>query len=425
MINLDNFNKVLSACTETGIVVMQSGIRLHTLSEKLHEHGLAMPNLGSINEQSIAGAISTGTHGSSAQYGLLSESVIALKVTLSSGKTEFCSADDKPELFRAALLSLGALGIITEVVLKAVPVFKLKWHRTINKDQIIFASWMSGLWTQEKFVRVWWYPYTGRAVLWSATESIESESEPAVGFCSSLLGYHTYQGLLYFSLFAPMILPWVEWFISGMEYGFVNGTTATGVEASHKALLMNCLYPQFVNEWALPLERGLEALRRLNSWLNHLTSTDPGYEPHHIPFCADGLYIHSPLELRVCNTTVGNGIRPYLDPSSKSGPTVYINATLYRPYYHDPPMRLKFYRAFEWLMRDMGGKPHWAKNFTSDYLTLAGMYGEDLIAFNRVRDEADPTGMFIGPWHRQKLMSAERSKFELEETENSPTDGVM
>merc|ERR1712054_6735 len=63
LVNLDHFNTVHAVDQETGIVVMDSGIRLYTLSAELDRHGLAMPNLGSINEQSIAGAISTGTHG--------------------------------------------------------------------------------------------------------------------------------------------------------------------------------------------------------------------------------------------------------------------------------------------------------------------------------------------------------------------------
>ncbi len=71
LVNLDNFNQILSADKATGVVTMQSGVRLYALCEELDRHGLAMANLGSINEQSIAGVFATGTHGSSLLHGLL------------------------------------------------------------------------------------------------------------------------------------------------------------------------------------------------------------------------------------------------------------------------------------------------------------------------------------------------------------------
>src|SRR5271169_6747031 len=76
MINLDDFNKILSVDKKSGVVVMQSGIRLWQLGNELDKHGLAMPNSGSTDHQSIAGAISTGTHGSTLYHGILSTSVM-------------------------------------------------------------------------------------------------------------------------------------------------------------------------------------------------------------------------------------------------------------------------------------------------------------------------------------------------------------
>lgn len=417
LVNLDHFNKILSVDKEKGVVVMQSGIRLYQLCEELDRHGLAMPNLGSINEQSIAGAISTGTHGSSVEHGLMSEDVLALKITLSNGQTESCSKDKNPDLFRAALLSLGALGIITEVTFQAVPSFTLKWQQTIDTDYKMISSWTGNLWTQSEFVRVWWFPYTRRAVVWQAKKTTEEERSPPISYYDGSLGYYVYHNLLYVAQFMPRILPWVEWFVFGMQYGFANGSQTAAVQPSRKALLMNCLYSQYVNEWALPLEKGPEALRRLSSWLNHLTPNDADYVPHNIPFSADGLYVHAPVEVRVSDTTLTSNARPYLDPTSNTGPTLYLNATLYRPYWRDPPCRERYYEAFEWLMQDMGGKPHWAKNFNTDSQVSTSLYGNDLLSFGRIRAQADPLGMFVGPWHREKMMTANIGKLELEETE--------
>lgn len=419
LVNLDRFNKILAVDEQSRVVVMQSGIRLYALGEALDRHGLAMPNLGSINQQSIAGAISTGTHGSSARHGLMSEDVVSLKITLASGATEFCSRDVRPDLFRAALLSLGALGVITEVAFRAVPAFDLRWTQTIDADGALFDSWPRHLWTQSEFVRVWWFPYTRRAVVWRADKTDDAHADPPASYYDGPLGYYVYHNLLYLAQFAPRILGWVEWFVFGMQYGFRNGSTTTAVQPSRKALLMNCLYSQFVNEWAIPLHKGPEALRRLSSWLNRLTPADADYVPHGIPFSADGLYVHAPLEVRVSDTTLAApGARPLLDPTVDDGPTLYLNATLYRPYWRDPPCRRRYYQAFEWLMRDLGGRPHWAKNFETRRPDMEAMYGKRLDEFRRVRDDVDPEGMFVGPWHRDHVL-ATGPRLELEEVETA------
>ncbi|KAM0521698.1 hypothetical protein ACHAPE_002256 [Trichoderma viride] len=423
LVNLDKYNRILSVDDKSGVVVMQSGIRLYTLCEELERRGLAMPNLGSINQQSIAGAISTGTHGSSVRHGLMSEDVLALKITLASGTTEHCSRDENPDLFRAALLSLGSLGIISEVTFRAVPAFTLRWKQTIDADVKMFNSWPNELWTQSEFVRVWWFPYTRRAVVWQAEKTDEDLYDPPVSYYDGPLGYYIYHNLLYVAQLVPRILPWVERFVFGMQYGFANGSTTSAIQPSRKALLMNCLYSQFVNEWAIPLHKGPEALRRLSSWLNQLTPSDPDYVPHNIPFSAKGLYVHAPVEVRVSDTTLTTNSRPFLDPTAKDGPTLYLNATLYRPYLHDPPCRERYYEAFEWLMKDMGGKPHWAKNFETYRPEIELMYGEELDKFRNIRDAVDPRGMFLGPWHRDRIL-AENARYELEEVEVRRTKSV-
>ncbi|KOS20875.1 putative D-arabinono-1 [Escovopsis weberi] len=435
MLNLDRFADVLAVDRPSGTVVMQAGIRLFALCERLEREGLAMPNLGSINEQSIAGAIATGTHGSSLRHGLMSEDVLALKVALADGSEVRCARDQRPELFRAASLSLGALGVVTEVTFRAVPAYTLRWAQTVDADAKLFAAWhRDDLWTAHEFVRVWWFPYTRRAVVWHADQTDEPPRAPPRSGYDSRLGYYLYHNLLYLAQFAPRILPLVEWLVFGLQYGFRNGARAEAVQPSREALLMNCLYPQFVNEWAIPLHRGPEALRRLGAWLNRLPPSDPAYVPHGIPFSADGLYVHAPVEVRVSDTTLhttnpaspssaspstsseARNPRPFLDPTVPDGPTLYLNATLYRPYFRDPPCRARYYQAFEWLMRDMGGRPHWAKNFESRRPDIEDLYGQDLQDFRRVRDDADPLGMFIGPWHRERIL-ADGSVYELEERE--------
>ncbi|KFY24287.1 hypothetical protein V491_02206, partial [Pseudogymnoascus sp. VKM F-3775] len=430
MMNLDKFNKILSIDRETGLVTMQAGIRLFQLSEELDKVGLAMPNLGSINEQSIAGAISTGTHGSSLLHSILSSSVTRLRITLANSQTVTCSPEENEDLFRAALCSLGALGVITEITFLAVPAFSLHWKQTVYPHKHVFDEWNNNLWTQGEFVRVWWYPYTRRATVWHASKTTEPPFDivhTAASFDSSF-GYHVYHNLLYIAQWVPRILPWVEWFITGMQFGFSSGpkTTTEAIQPSRQALLMDCLYSQTVNEWAIPLRNGPTALRRLTSWLNQLQPTDPEYVEHGIPYSAKGLWVHAPIEVRVSDTTIGlknndgssrKSVRPHLDTSAKDGPTLYLNATLYRPYNMDPPCLARYYQAFEYLMRELDGRPHWAKNFETTNEELKEMYGDDLKSWLNVRNEADPEGMFVGAWHREHILDEEQPRLALEEAE--------
>jgi D-arabinono-1,4-lactone oxidase len=191
----------------------------------------------------------------------------------------------------------------------------------------------------------------------------------------------------------------VEWFVFGMQYGFRAGSTVTeAVEPARAGLLMNCLYSQFVNEWALPLNDGPEAITRLSAWLNGDMKTA------RIPFSSKGLWVHCPVEVRVSDSTHNPNPRPFLDPTCHNGPTLYLNATLYRPYLRDPPCRQRYYEAFEWLMRDMGARPHWAKNFSVlGSSELRARYGEDMDEWLTVRQEVDPEGMFLGEWHQRTL----------------------
>jgi len=413
MINLDDYNQVLKVDRENKTMTVQAGIRMHDLNLQAKDHGLTMPNLGSIDVQSLAGAISTATHGSSYNHGLLSDRVQSLRIVLANGQAVRCSPQQSPDLFRAALVSLGALGILVEIEFQMVEANNVEWVQTIRPIADVLAEWENGLWTTNEFTRVWWLPYMKRAVVWRANKTKKKDRKAQYSWYGGSVGFHTYHILLWISQYVPRFLPWVEWFVFGMQYGFKDGAIVSAVGEQRTELLMNCLYSQFVNEWSIPLEKGPEALTRLTNWL-HGDEHSSG-----IPFSTKGLYVHSPIEVRVANT-VGREPRPFLDTSFPDQPALYLNATLYRPYGQDPPCRERYYQAFEHLMKEYKGRPHWAKNFQSvDHAYLSTAYGSDLDEYNRIRSEVDPEGMFLGAWHRRTILpsKSEMPLLPLEEKE--------
>lgn len=410
MVNLDHYSQILDLNKNTRVVVMQAGIRLHDLQEKVKEQGLMMPNIGAIDQQSIAGALATATHGSSTRHGILAQSVLQLKIMLANGRTVSCSPQSNVDLFRAASVSLGALGIIIEVTFKMDPFFNVEWSQSLHPLEDLLAQWEKGLWTEYEFTRLWWMPYTKRAVKWRANKTDKSHHPPLANWWIGSVGFHGHQFLHYVAQWVPSLLPAIESLLVNVQYGFKDGAGTTAVENGHTGLLTDAMYSQFVNEWAIPLHKGPEAISRLSAWLN---GDDVGSR---IPFSSKGVYVHGPIEVRVTDSS-NTSPRPYLDFTISNGPTLFFNATLYRPYRCDPPCRKQYYEAFEYLMKELGGRPHWAKSFcTVTSEDFQNMY-PTLTDWRQVRNEVDPDGMFVGDWHRRYLLPTdiEEPPLQLEE----------
>ena len=130
MLRLDNMTQILNVDGETGQVHVQAGATLHDFCRELHSYGLALPNLGDIDVQSIAGAISTATHGTGFGLGNLATNVVAM--TLVSGKGEIVELNEGDPRISIAAVGVGALGIVCEVVLQCVPSFRLHAYETIE-----------------------------------------------------------------------------------------------------------------------------------------------------------------------------------------------------------------------------------------------------------------------------------------------------
>eukprot|EP01134_Creolimax_fragrantissima_P000238 CFRG0238T1 len=139
MISLDNMQQFLSPSVDDNLlpkeedpqlVTVEAGMRVWQLNEYLAKLGLAMENLGAITEQSVAGAISTSTHGTGGLIGSMATAVRGLKFVTANGTVVSASVHNEPELFHASVVGLGAMGVVVEVTLRVVPAFKMKRVQT-------------------------------------------------------------------------------------------------------------------------------------------------------------------------------------------------------------------------------------------------------------------------------------------------------
>jgi L-gulonolactone oxidase len=160
---LDRCADLVNLDRSTGLVTVQAGMTLRRLNRILTEAGLAMTNLGDIEEQTVAGAISTGTHGTGARFGGIATQVRRLELVLGDGTIVTCSPREQPGLFTAARVGLGALGVITAVTLQAEPLFALHTEqRPTGLDEILES--FDKLAETTDHVEFSWFPHT-RATL--------------------------------------------------------------------------------------------------------------------------------------------------------------------------------------------------------------------------------------------------------------------
>jgi L-gulonolactone oxidase len=162
-LRLDSLAGIRHADTQTGLVTVLSGTRLHALNEALWHLGLSMTNLGDIDAQSISGAISTGTHGTGARYGGIATQVTGLQLALADGSLLDCSATENPEVFAAARVGLGALGVITTVTLQCEPAFALAASESPAPLDEVLAN-LDWLVDGNDHFEFYWFPHTRRVL---------------------------------------------------------------------------------------------------------------------------------------------------------------------------------------------------------------------------------------------------------------------
>lgn len=450
LVNLDAMNQVLQEHphplgTYTDVDV-QAGIRIHELNTYLATRGLAVQNLGSISEQLVAGIIQTGTHGLSSLHGLVLQQFVLLTLVDGAGEVITCLETEQPEVFRAAACGLGQIGLVVGATLRTVPRYQIKSRQEVVEFQTLLDQW-DLIWLTDEFIRCWWFPYTGKCILWRALKLDEPILLPRELWYGTWLGRLFYQALLWVSVkVAPRITPWIERFVFRQQYGSVEtlGRGDVAVQELVDGLNMDCLFLQFVDEWAMPLAPGVEILQKLDGIIKDAARTG-------------AYYVHAPIEVRCSNTTgvnrvwtsdewdaflasrkpvdrgpvPGNTLRPFMDPTPRlehaqpplnNQLTLYINATMYRPFHQDVPVG-QWFQDFEDLVGSYGGKPHWAKNFLGPPAAvvlatlhatqqqyggrhdgeMAGFgsvmdawFGSDLTEFKQVRAHVDPAGVFLG-----------------------------
>ncbi len=365
LVQLDRMASVLDVDRSSGLVRVQAGITIHALSQRLAEHGLAMENLGDIDVQSIAGAISTATHGTGARLRNIPSQVEALTLVLADGSTLECSAESDPEVFRAARVGLGALGVVAEVTLRCVPAFVLEGlDRPAPLQETLerFEELALGNDHFEFFV----FPHTETALTRTnnrSTQPARSRSRVSAYANDVLLTNHAFGAFCALGRLLPAQIPHINRAVSSLA------TSSKRVERSDRIFASPRLVKFTEMEYSLPRERTPEAVRRVLQLVK-----DGGFA---VPF---------PVEVR---TVAADDALLSTAHGRDSG---FVAVHMYKGMEWEP-----YFRAVEAVMDDLGGRPHWGKRHFQSAATLRRLYPE-WDRFQEVRRKLDPQGRFGNAW---------------------------
>ena len=362
LINLDNYDKVINIDKEKKQVTVKAGIRLKDLHEKLRESELSQTNLGSISEQSLAGAISTGTHGTGIKFGNLSTQVIGMKLILADGSVLNISENENAELLPAVRINLGVLGIVSEITLQCVDVFNLRDESTAMKFEKLLLKIPELIETTDH-LKLWWFPHApmvGVYRYFRTNEVLKPRSSFKKYMDDSFLINVLFVVLLRLGDRFPKWVPAINKLIN-----YIHFKKVFRIEKSWEVFNVPMPPLHYETEYAIPVEHTAEALKQLKEMIERKK-----------------IYINFVVEIRFVKAD-----DTWLSPAYKRD-VCHIGAYQYGNRYWK-----EYMTSFEELMQEFGGRPHWGKEFTTDKEKISKSFPE-FGKFRQLKNKLDPNGVF-------------------------------
>jgi len=361
MIDVSQLSGVIESDLATGLVKVGGGTVLADLNRELDRLGLAMENLGDIDSQTIAGAISTGTHGTGAASPNLPAQVAAIDLVTADGELHELDGSGDPDLLRAARIAFGSLGVISAVTLQTVPAFNL--HRAdipVPLDEVLadFHDLAAANDHFEFFV----FPYT-RTALTLRRNRTDRPPAPRSGFDRFLGDVVIENGLGDLALRALGRVPTVIPRVARFSTRFMSQSEQ--IDVSHRCFANYRTIRFNEMEYALPREAGPEALARVLDLIRE-----------------EKMPLAMPIECRVVPAD-----------DSLIGPVSGRDSTYIAVHQHATLEWQPYFREIERIFDSYGGRPHWGKHHFQTSETLAPRYPE-WDRFAGVRDRLDPNRTF-------------------------------
>ncbi|MGW4593986.1 D-arabinono-1,4-lactone oxidase [Streptomyces sp. NPDC004457] len=351
-------------------VTVEAGTPLKRLNAALAREGLSLTNMGDIMEQTVSGATSTGTHGTGRTSGSIAAQIKALELVTADGSVLTCSGKENPEVFAAARIGLGALGVVTAVTFAVEPLFLLTAREEPMSFERVLAEF-DQLWTENEHFEFYWFPHTGNTN--TKRNNRSAGPEQPVGrlagwFEDEFLSNGVFQVAQWVGRAVPATVP----AIAQVSSRALSARTYTDIPYRVYTSPRRVRFVEM--EYAVPRAALVETLRELKAMVDR-----------------SGLRVSFPVEVR---TAPADDITL----STASGrDSAYIAVHMFRgtPYQ-------AYFTAAERIFTAHEGRPHWGKVHTRDAEYFSRVYprfGE----FTALRDRLDPDRLFQNDYLRRVL----------------------
>jgi L-gulonolactone oxidase len=365
MLSLERLTGLIDIDHSSGLVRVQAGITIRELSRRLVPHGLALENLGDIDVQTVAGAISTATHGTGARLGNISSQVQELKLVLADGSTLECSQQQDPEAYLAARVGLGACGVVAEATIRCVPAFTLHGVDAPAPLEQVLEDFDELALANEHF-ELFVFPHAATAL----TRTNNRTAEPprprsrAVAYTNDvLLTNHAFGLICRAGRRFPSRIPQLNRLVTRLAGRSERVERSSEIFASPRLVRFTEM------EYALPRERTVEAVREVLELV-----------------AREGFAVPFPIEVR---TVAADDAYLSTAYGRDSG---FVAVHMYRGMAWEP-----YFHAVEAVMDRLEGRPHWGKRHFQTAATLRPRYPE-WDRFQAVRARLDPDGSFANAW---------------------------
>ncbi|MES2622203.1 MAG: D-arabinono-1,4-lactone oxidase [Bacteroidota bacterium] len=361
LINLDHYNKVLHLDKDKLQLKVQAGVKLNQLNEYLDKQRLALSNLGSICQQSLAGAVSTGTHGSGINYQILGSQVEEFSLIKADGEKITLHWKHDKDLFNRCLINLGCIGVVSEITLNIVPAFNLhdqtfvmKFDEALDKlDEMIHAT---------DHFKMWWFPHSEHVVVYryQRTQQPVNDSKFRQWFMDEFVSVNMYRLLL---KIGNMKRDWRKRINPVLVEKFIRPLDR--IEKSYE--VFNVPEPPLhrETEWAFDISLAKDLLQEYKAMINA--------SQHRVNFIQ---------EIRFTKAD------EYALSPCYGRSTIWLGA-----YNADNFGWKELLSDFEAMAKKYNGRPHWGKEFAIDKRYLKSVYPE-LEKFNSLRQQFDPKEKF-------------------------------
>lgn len=359
LLSLDAMDAVLA--TDGHDVTVQAGIRIHALNDELAARGLALPNLGDIGYQSIAGATATATHGTGAGLGNISTRIVGIEMVTGDGTVVRADEQNDPELLRIARVSVGALGILTEVTLRCVPAFNLHAVETIEPIYDVIADFRNVMHSTDH-VEFFMMPGARRCQVKrnTVTDAPANPQSKAAYIRDKWVAENLAFGTVCrVGRRFPKLVPKVAGIV-------MSAASERELTDRSDRIFTSPRKVRFLEmEYGVPLDAVPDALGRIDALVKTLP-VKPMF----------------PIEVRC---SAADDI-PLSTANDRASGWIAVHQYVGVPYE-------AYFQGVEQIMNDYNGRPHWGKMHYQTAATLAHRYPE-WNAFQELRAKLDPAGTF-------------------------------